>query len=488
MNLIKLVNATGTLSLVALAAITSPHVLAEESGWYVGGNIGQSLADIDDQRITEALLASGLTTVSIDDDDSDMGFKLFGGYQFNRNFALEGGYFDLGEFGFAATTTPIGTLNGNTTKIQGLNLDLVGTLGFTENLSGFGRGGLTYAKTESSYSATGAVTAPNGGNKSASSYKYGLGLEYDFTDRFSLRGEAERFRIDDAVGNDGDIDLLSLGLVYRFFESKPVTPQRAYTPVPVPVKEVSYCSVLDIEFEIKRDEIQQEEKEGLAVVGAFMHKHPDTTAVIEGHSDNVGTPADNMKLSQRRADSVVNYLVNELHVGSSRLTAVGYGETRPIANESTLEGRQTNRRINAIIPCVRDVAGLTVKPARVTIAMEMDFDPDSAQIQPDYRKGLAQVAYFMKANSAVTATVEGHAADFAGKGSNQVDTDPRRAMEVSKLRAQNVVNYLVEKYGIDRSRLTAEGFGQTRRMSYGQTLKGQQENRRVLIIINYPKR
>ncbi len=496
MNLIKLANASGTLVLVALTAIASPLALADESGWYAGGNIGQSQADIDDQRITSALLASGVTSVSINDDDSDTGFKLFGGYQFNRNFALEGGYFDLGEFGFDAATTPTGTLNGNTTKVQGLNFDLVGTLHFTENLSAFGRGGLTFVETESSYSATGAVFAPVGGDESAASYKVGLGLQYDFTDRFSLRGEAERYRIDDAVGNDGDIDLFSLGFVYRFFGSSPAPVQQAYTPppaaapapVPVPVKEVSYCSVLDIEFEISRDAIQQEEKEKLAVVGTFMHKYPNTTAVIEGHTDNIGTPEDNMKLSQRRADSVVNYLVNELHVGSSRLKAVGYGETRPIARDSATEGSRTNRRINAIISCADDIEGLTVEPARVTMALDMGFDRDSARILPEYRQGLARVARFLKANPEVTAIVEGHSADFAGVESNQTDISRQDAMAVSKLRAQNVVNYLVEKFGIERSRLSAEGFGQTRRVSYGHTLKGQQENRRVLIIIIYPKR
>jgi OOP family OmpA-OmpF porin len=49
------------------------------------------------------------------------------------------------------------------------------------------------------------------------------------------------------------------------------------------------------------------------------------------------------------------------------------------------------------------------------------------------------------------------------------------------------VNYLVNELGVDRSRLTAEGFGQTRRFAYNTSLEGQQENRRVNIIINYAK-
>lgn len=257
--------------------------------------------------------------------------------------------------------------------------------------------------------------------------------------------------------------------------------------VPVPVKTQQYCSILDIQFEIKQDDIQREEKEKLAVVGTFMKKYPDTTAVIEGHTDNVGTNDDNLKLSQHRAESVVSYLVNDLHIAPSRLTAMGYGETRPIADNSTREGKQMNRRIGAVIACATDIEGLKVLPARITMAMEMEFDPYKAEIEPQYREGLVKVADFMKANPTVTATVEGHGDKFVGTGSQKTQVTPKVAMEVSQRRAQNVVNYLVDSLGIARSRLSVKGFGQIRRVSYGTTLEGQQENRRVNIIFNYVK-
>ena len=68
--------------------------------------------------------------------------------------------------------------------------------------------------------------------------------------------------------------------------------------------------------------------------------------------------------------------------------------------------------------------------------------------------------------------------------------DPTRelAMEISQRRAQNVVNYLVGNFGIARSRLSAEGFGTSRRFAYNTSVEGEQENRRVNIIINYPKK
>ena len=253
--------------------------------------------------------------------------------------------------------------------------------------------------------------------------------------------------------------------------------------VPVPIKTQQYCSILDIQFEINKDVIQREVTEKLAVVGTFMNKYPDTTAVIEGHTDNVGSTEDNMKLSQRRAESVVNYLVNDQHVASSRLSAVGYGETRPVADNSTLEGKQMNRRINAVIACATDVAGLTVLPARLTMALEMEFDPYKHTIEPQYLDGLAWIANYMKVNPDVTATVEGHAGKFVGK--TQVSS--AAAMEVSKKRAQHVVDYLVDNLNVSRSRLSAQGYGLTRRVAYGITLEGQQDDRRVNIIFNYPK-
>src|SRR3990167_9513078 len=123
----KFAKASGTLGLAALAVIASPFAAADDTGWYGGINVGQSKAKIDDARITSNLLGTGFATASINNDNRDTGFKLYGGYKFNRNFALEGGYFDLGKFGFTAPTVPAGTLPGSI-KLRGINLDAVGIL------------------------------------------------------------------------------------------------------------------------------------------------------------------------------------------------------------------------------------------------------------------------------------------------------------------------------------------------------------------------
>ena len=122
----------------------------------------------------------------------------------------------------------------------------------------------------------------------------------------------------------------------------------------------------------------------MAKVGDFLKKYPTTTAVIEGHTDNVGTPEHNMDLSQRRAESVVNYLVEKFGIDRSRLTAKGYGETRPVADNSTDEGKQKNRRIEAIIDCAFDVKEIQ-PPERLCMSLQMEFDAGKADIKPSYR-------------------------------------------------------------------------------------------------------
>lgn len=72
--------ASATLSLLVVAMMAGPMAMADDSGWYVGGNVGQSKASIDNDRITRNLLGSGFTTNSISNDKNDIGYKLYGGY------------------------------------------------------------------------------------------------------------------------------------------------------------------------------------------------------------------------------------------------------------------------------------------------------------------------------------------------------------------------------------------------------------------------
>jgi outer membrane protein OmpA-like peptidoglycan-associated protein len=79
-----------------------------------------------------------------------------------------------------------------------------------------------------------------------------------------------------------------------------------------------------------------------------MKLKPTLIIEIGGHTDNVGTPESNIKLSQERANAVRNYIINK-GIAANRITAKGYGDTMPVADNSTEEGRSKNRRTEVSI-------------------------------------------------------------------------------------------------------------------------------------------
>jgi outer membrane protein OmpA-like peptidoglycan-associated protein len=87
----------------------------------------------------------------------------------------------------------------------------------------------------------------------------------------------------------------------------------------------------------------------LAKVEKAIDVFPRSELIIEGHTDSHGGDDLNQKLSQERADSVQQYMINAMRIPSYRLIATGYGETRPVASNETASGRQKNRRIDIVI-------------------------------------------------------------------------------------------------------------------------------------------
>lgn len=106
---------------------------------------------------------------------------------------------------------------------------------------------------------------------------------------------------------------------------------------------------LDVKFPVNQAELQTKDYGQLKELASFMDQYPKTTAVIEGHSDSLGDAGYNKNLSQRRADNIRKILVEQYLIAPDRLKAIGYGEERPIADNSTKEGREANRRVVANI-------------------------------------------------------------------------------------------------------------------------------------------
>ncbi len=84
----------------------------------------------------------------------------------------------------------------------------------------------------------------------------------------------------------------------------------------------------------------------MAYIAKIIKESPGFHVQVDGHTDNVGRPESNMKLSQDRADAVVKYLVEKKGVDAKRLSAKGWGDTQPIADNKTAKGRARNRRVD----------------------------------------------------------------------------------------------------------------------------------------------
>jgi OmpA-OmpF porin, OOP family len=353
---ITVIKATQSVSFLLFTAFVNPLMAQTTTdyseGWYMGGNMGISTANIDKDKITQNFI-----NPSYNDDEQDLGYKLFGGYQFNKNFALEGGYFNLGKFDYSLST-PNGTLNGDI-KVMGINLDAVAILPITEAFSAFARIGANYAQAKDSFATTGTISIlDNSPKENDLNYKFGAGLQYAVTKALALRLEAERYRINDAVGNDGDIDFFSIGLIYKFgvkTEVIPVVEKEKVIAIISKKEEILIIvtaidaeekireSVIqdktvvlvfeDIHFEFDKSTLNKEAKDALKKVIFQLKENPKITMHIAGYTSESGTQIYNQGLSERRAQAVKDYLVQENLFPVDKISVIGYGETKPAIYE-----------------------------------------------------------------------------------------------------------------------------------------------------------
>ena len=336
--------AMGLLTCTALFVATAGTAAAQEGGAadftkrvYINGGIG--LTKVEPKSSTDALTIS---------DDSDSGGHLAIGYDLSRMFAVEGYVADLGTADVDFLGTPAGSID-----YQVFGLSLLGYLvnsrsGFSmidsdtdglfrrEGLSLYGRAGIGHMENDAKtveYFRDYATHAA-----------FGLGLEYGFSNGFALRTEL--------MSMDTDAKYLNVGLLKRFGSVPVVVPP----PVVTKVAEVIDEPVLPDEkpvieplvpplvyFEFDRSDINSEDAVKLDAFAESMLEN-DLDIMVDGHTDWIAPEQYNMSLSVRRAEAVYNYLASK-GLETERMTTMGYGETRPISNNNTANGRALNRRV-----------------------------------------------------------------------------------------------------------------------------------------------
>jgi len=188
------------LGLATAMAFTGP-AFAQDASFYLGGSIGQAEAEgvCDDLQT----IVTGIGTVS-SCDEKDSAWKLFGGYQFNRHFAIEASYFDYGSVSASGQTFGVPfRITGDATAF---GLAAVGILPVANHFSLFGKLGLLRTEVDVTASGVGGAFTES---DSETGLHVGIGLMFNLGRNFSIRAEWER-------NDEAEIDMMSLGVQFRF--------------------------------------------------------------------------------------------------------------------------------------------------------------------------------------------------------------------------------------------------------------------------------
>ncbi|SPD72785.1 conserved exported hypothetical protein [uncultured Desulfobacterium sp.] len=218
-----------------------------------------------------------------------------------------------------------------------------------------------------------SLTPQRNGTENDFIVNYGAGLKYFLTDSIALRGDVRHMiPFED---NDSSNNLYyTAGLTFYFGGSKAAEPQAAPVEPPKPVKVVEKpkdsdgdgvfdnedkcpgtpkgatvnefgCWVIkNVHFDFDKYNIKPQYYPDLDQVVTVLEKNPGLNVEVQGHTDNMGTEQYNQRLSERRAMAVMNYFVDK-GIAKGRLSASGYGFSKPVTTNDTEEGRAKNRRV-----------------------------------------------------------------------------------------------------------------------------------------------
>lgn len=131
-------------------------------------------------------------------------------------------------------------------------------------------------------------------------------------------------------------------------EETPPPPPVAQIPPPPPPKGTKLATVGEAFFDFNKAQLKPSAEDVLAEAVRTLKQNPDMRVEVDGHTDSVGSDAYNQRLSEKRAQAVKNYLMHQ-GIESSRISVEGFGESKPVASNSTADGRAKNRRAEIVV-------------------------------------------------------------------------------------------------------------------------------------------
>lgn len=204
------------LGTFALGSMTCAYAADNGSGWY--GTLGLGRSSVQSSNVDGLFANQGLSSSS-SIDKHDTNYSLGVGYQFNQNFAVEGGYVDLGKFNVGSTISApaADTAHGNY-KVDGWNVSAVGILPLDKGFALYGKAGFILADTKLSASSDTGATNVSGGSKTTVSPTYGLGVSYKFTQNVDGRLGWDRYQDLGSDSSTGKLNLntYTVGLAVHF--------------------------------------------------------------------------------------------------------------------------------------------------------------------------------------------------------------------------------------------------------------------------------
>ena len=180
-----------------------------------------------------------------------------------------------------------------------------------------------------------------------------LGADYTIDRNWSVRGEYQRYQgMSDNVIDDMDANFFGIGVNYKFAAAPVVAAivtEEVLEEEPVLLTKTHKEEYGSGTFEFDSAKLTDSVSERLDNFVNFLNEYPQAQVEITGYTDSSGPAAYNLKLSERRAQAVADYLI-AAGIDADRFTVTGMGEEDPVADNSTHEGREQNRRVVVHVP------------------------------------------------------------------------------------------------------------------------------------------